>query len=336
MGHLDQPLNTFWQLFFRPTGSSRWSDDASDLAVATNGGILLATQNGRSLLVGIRPANLLDFSPLLLTPDAGRTWVAATPVAALAKSPNALAIDPGGQALALVGANKSTEIFASKDGLATWNKLTTAVELGSSRAGRVCQIAALSAIGFAAGQALVGASCRRPGVVGIFTISGGGWRLVGPSLPASLDGGTVTVLGLVKTSRGICALLRVSSSDESVLVAAWTQVPGSRWQVSQELDLQRSARAVSFGLYGTMGLFMLSAGAAGAESLRMLSGPGAVWGTLPAPPPNTSTMAVGPAGRLDALATKGTAFTDWQLDSGSGRWTKLQVINVAIQYGSSS
>jgi len=336
MGHLDQPLNTFWQLFFRPNGSSRWSDDVSDLAVATNGGILLAPKNGRSLLVGVRPANLLDFSPLLVTPDSGRTWVPATPVAALAKAPDALATEPGGQALALVGAHKTTEILASKDGLTTWHELTTAAELGASRAGRSCRIGALSAIGFAAGQALLGAGCARPGVVGIFTISPEGWKLVGPSLPASLDGDTVAVLGLLRTSRGICALLGVSSSNDRVLIGAWTNGPVSQWQLSQELKLQSSARGVSFGPYGAMGLFVLSSGAQGAEHLSSLPGPGTAWSSLPAPPPNTWTLAFGPAGRVDALAAKGTSFTDWRLDTGSARWTKRQVINVAIQYGSSS
>jgi len=42
MGHLDQPLNTFWQLFFRPTGGALWSDRAAALAVATNGGLVVA------------------------------------------------------------------------------------------------------------------------------------------------------------------------------------------------------------------------------------------------------------------------------------------------------
>ena len=154
MGHLDQPLNTFWQLFFRPTGGTRWSDFASDLAVATNGGILLATQNGRSLLVGIRPANLLDFSPLLVTPNGGRTWVAATPVAALAAHPNSLAIEPGGQALAFVRARAAAaEILVSQDRPFDLGRVdNSGGELGSSSAGRSCRLAALSAVGYAAGR----------------------------------------------------------------------------------------------------------------------------------------------------------------------------------------
>ena len=44
MGHLDQPLNTFWQLFYRPAGAKAWSNQASALAVATNGGIVVSSE----------------------------------------------------------------------------------------------------------------------------------------------------------------------------------------------------------------------------------------------------------------------------------------------------
>ena len=94
MGHLDQPLNTFWQLFFRAKGATRWSDYASALAVATNGGLLVATPNGRSLVVGIRPANLLDYSPLLVTANNGRTWIPASPSARSRDVPTPLRSNP--------------------------------------------------------------------------------------------------------------------------------------------------------------------------------------------------------------------------------------------------
>ena len=42
MGHLDDPDNTFWQLFFRPAGSIAWSNQVEATATATNGGLVLA------------------------------------------------------------------------------------------------------------------------------------------------------------------------------------------------------------------------------------------------------------------------------------------------------
>ena len=102
MGHLDQPLNTFWQLFFRPRGARQWSNTASALAVATNGGLVLATDAGKSLTIGIRPTNYLAYSPLIVTSNA-RSWSSATPLGALAEQPDALAVTAGGAALGASG-----------------------------------------------------------------------------------------------------------------------------------------------------------------------------------------------------------------------------------------
>ena len=63
MGDLGQPLNTFWQLLFRPAGTM-WSDHVEATAVATNGGLVLAS-GGR--LAGGRRAPLQR--PDVLTPD---------------------------------------------------------------------------------------------------------------------------------------------------------------------------------------------------------------------------------------------------------------------------
>ena len=101
MGHLDQPLNTFWQLFFRPRGGRFWSDQAAALAVATNGGLVLV-RRGAGSSIGIRAVNKLDYSPLIVTSDA-RSWSPAGPIGALADEPDALAISAGGEAMALLG-----------------------------------------------------------------------------------------------------------------------------------------------------------------------------------------------------------------------------------------
>ena len=46
MGQLDEPLNTFWQLLYRPAGGTRWSNQVEATVVATNGGIVLAPLGG--------------------------------------------------------------------------------------------------------------------------------------------------------------------------------------------------------------------------------------------------------------------------------------------------
>ena len=102
MGHLDEPLNTFWQLFFRPTGSASWSNQVKATAVATNGGLVLASPGGPGLLVGVRPTNLLTFSPLIYTSDAGRSWSTGLLADGLAARPDALAAASASRMLALV------------------------------------------------------------------------------------------------------------------------------------------------------------------------------------------------------------------------------------------
>jgi hypothetical protein len=47
-------------------------------------------------------------------------------------------------------------------------------------------------------------------------------------------------------------------------------------------------------------------------------------------------MVFGAAGRVDALVVEDTVFTDWGLAPATGRWTREQVMNVPIQFGSSS
>lgn len=95
MGDLNQPLNTFWQLMFRPEGSSTWSDRVEATAVATNGGLAMAT-SASSLIVGVRPSDDLTFSPLISTTDSGRSWSNGLLDQGLAARPRSLAEGPAG------------------------------------------------------------------------------------------------------------------------------------------------------------------------------------------------------------------------------------------------
>jgi len=336
MGHLDQPLNTFWQLFFRRRGASAWSDLASDLAVATNGGLVLATSSQKDLAVGVRPANLLEFSPLLVTSDAGHSWTPANPVAALANQPDSLAIGTGGGALALTTtANGEQEVLESPGQLTDWHELTTSTQLGASAGGRSCGLGSLTAVGMGAATPLVAASCRRPGIVGIFSEAQTGWELAGPTLSPSLGAGSVDVIGLLPTAGGVCALLVVSIGHTTGLLAAWRSGGGTAWTTSSVLALG-SRQVESFGPDGGAGFFLLAASEGGPDSVEVMSGPGASWRGLPSPPVHTETLVFAPTGRVDALAADDTIFTDWTLQAASASWSRSQVVNVPVQFGSSS
>lgn len=331
MGDLDQPLNTFWQLFFRPQRSSTWSDMASALAVATNGGLVLAP-NANSLAVGIRPSNRLEYSPLLVTSGGGHSWSPASPIAALVDEPDSLAVGASGAALALTTGAGGQAVLESAGGLAGWQSLTSVSKLQSSPAGRACDLLALTAVSTSAAGVLIGGDCRRAGVAGLFAEAAGGWLRIGPTLPAGLEHGFVDVLALQPAASGLSALLAVSDGRGTSLEAAWTS-NGSTWVVSPALDLG-TEQVASVGADGKGGLFVLTSQSA-SESIEVLSGPGGSWSALPNPPAGTKTVVFGPTGKIDALSVDDTTFTDWSLSDSSSSWTRTQVIDVPIQFGSS-
>jgi hypothetical protein len=340
MGHLDQPLNTFWQLFFRPTGAKSWSNRASALAVATNGGLVLATDGGKALVVGIRTTNYLQFSPLIVTSNA-REWTPATPISALVDTTDALARNARGDSLALVGEAKAAQVLASPGGLSGWRTLVTKTQLSNSRSGRDCGVLSLTAVGYFGDEELVGTSCSRTGTVGVFAAPIGGkrpvsWELVGPRLARSFGRSRSDVLGLEASANGFCALVKVEKGSAPALVAACTTTGATRWTVSPALPVTGFDDVVSFGPTGGLGLFTLVSGSAGRPELAVFRGSSLRWEIVPPPPPGTVTVAFLPGGKLDAFVVDDTVCTDWQLASGTGRWVKVQRMQVAIQFGSSS
>jgi hypothetical protein len=169
-------------------------------------------------------------------------------------------------------------------------------------------------------------SCARRGVAGVFADTGGAWQAAGPVLPAEFGGDQVQVLGLARTmlantGSGDAALLRAGTD----LVAAWSD--GARWTVSAPVAAG-GVRASGFGPGGSVWVLL------GGGRAETIGGPGRSWAALPALPAGTATLAPGPGSGYDALAVSGSRLTVWQLTAAA--WTKVQVINVPILYGSSS
>jgi hypothetical protein len=336
MGNLQQTLNTFWQLFLRRPGAASWSNQVEATATATNGGLVLASARGRSVIVGIRPSALLTYSPLIATSDSGRTWSDGLVTEGLVARPDALAADASGQALALVNNRDRTEVLSSGGGLSNWRAVISQSALADAPGqGPSCGLGSLTAVGYLAGQALIGGSCSRPGVVGLFSQSAGVWRLVGPALPRSLERGRVEVLALGAAGASTSALLAVSSGNRANLVAAWSGSRG-RWSTSSPLPLRPDEQVASFGPADGSGLFVLLKAASGADRLFVSEGPTSAWRELPSPPPGTTTVAFGGGAPPSALVARATVATVWSLGSSSSAWTESQVIHVPIQYGSSS
>jgi hypothetical protein len=319
--------NNFWQLFVRPAGSQTWRL-VTPPGVASNGGLALAGLPGQSALAAFLPSQALAFSPLATTSDSGRTWSAGVLDARLASVPDALAAAPGGSRLLALLADGS--IDAAGPGAAAWSPIASTRSLSSAPAGRSCSPAAPTAVSVSpSGAPLLAVACTRPGVAGIFAYAAGTWRAAGPPLPAAEAGRRVQVLRLTSTPAGEIALLAARSGQSADLLAAWSS-DGTHWTVSGPLNVgAETVRSSGFAAAGAV--WALLAGGQAAT----IAGKNAAWRRLPQSPPDSAALALGPAGRVDALAAHGAKLTDWRLASGSGGWRKTQVLDVPIQYGSS-
>jgi len=324
MGGSATSENNFWQVFVRPAGASRWSLVTPE-GVADNGG-LVATggAGGTSVLVGFRPSQALAFSPLAVSSDTGKNWTPGLLDADLADVPDAMAAAPSGQTLALLS-DGSIEAAATAGAAAAgqWSRLTTLSALAASAPGRSCGLGAVNAVSFGINNVPMAAgSCVRRGVAGVFADTGGAWQAAGPVLPGGFGGDQVQVLGLTRTADGNAALLAAGSD----LLAAWSD--GGHWTVSGPV----ASGGVSASGFGADGSVWVLLGGGRAETI---SGPGSSWQALPPVPAGTAALAPGAgSGGYDALAVSGSKLTVWQLTAGA--WAKVQVINVPIQYGSSS
>jgi hypothetical protein len=334
MGHLDQPLNTFWQLFYRPNASASWTNEVEATATATNGGLLLASPGGQHLDVGIRPSNDLTFSPLISTTDGGSSWSNGLVVPGLAARPFGLASDPSGLSLAVVDGHGGTEVMASEGDLSHWHALVSEGALASTPEGRSCGLGSITAVASVGADAVVGGSCGRPGVVGIFVERSGAWHLAGPSLPATSHGARAEVLGLQTSGGGISALVAIVEGGRTSVAAAWMGTDG-RWSVSPLLRTTPTDTVTSFGPADGVGYFLLLTAPGGSEVLDVVDGPQLGWQQLPTPPAGTATVAIEPASPAAALVVDTSILTVWTLAPQADVWTKVQRIDVPIQYGSS-
>jgi hypothetical protein len=134
----------------------------------------------------------------------------------------------------------------------------------------------------------------------------------------------------------LSALLGVSGGAGTSLVAAWSDDGGQSWTTSPALALAGGQQLVSYGLAGPSEIFVLTDHGSGAPGLNLADGPGSAWEHIAPPPAGTATIAPGTAGTLDALVTDDTVLSVWTLAPKATRWVKGQVIDVPIQFGSSS
>jgi hypothetical protein len=341
MGHLGDFLNTFWQLFVRSSSGDGWVT-VTPPGVADNGGLVITDGPNGGLLAGFLPNQDLIFSPLSVTTDGGHTWTGVYFPQGLAAVPDALGGATSGSTLGLGRSTSGTLLETGVDltSLSSWRSVTTAGHLGHSAPGTRCGVSRLTAIAQGPpGVALIGASCTRRGVVGLFHVAGGDVSAVAVPASSTLAGATVSVLRLVPTATGVAMLLAAHErSGRTALVAGWLATAAQSVRLSRPIPVPLSAKLVASGTTPGGGLFVLLQPPGGrAPELADIAPPGSgqsAWDVPPAPPRGTLGVAFSP-GRIDAVTVQSSTLTDFSLDS-SGTWVQSQVVKVPIQYGSSS
>ncbi|HEY2312798.1 MAG TPA: hypothetical protein VGH96_04240 [Streptosporangiaceae bacterium] len=333
MGGSAATFDNFWELFVRPAGAPSWKL-ATPAGVASNGGLVMAATGAASLVTGFRPSQDLKFSPLAATADGGIQWSQNALLSpGLGDVPDALAGSSGGRLIALT---ESGEVETSTSLGATWDRLATQQSLADSPAGRTCDVQALTGAAWTpAGSPVVGASCGKAGVAGIFTYSAGAWRLAGPALPAGLSQDRIDVAALATNGTRTTAILAARTGTGTSLLAAWSADGGAHWQLSPALPAPMQATTAA-------GKPSISIWADGSAGLVLPDGSGAVigwqsagWRALPSLPARTATLALGPGGEPQALSVRAGTMTVWQLDAGSSHWSVAQTVGATIPYGTS-
>lgn len=336
MGRLDQADNTFWEVFSLANGTRRWAL-VTPAGVADNGGLVGTPSGKASFVVAFGTSQLLGFSPVASSADAGTSWQAGVLPSGVTPLPDALASSLSGGFLALVG-DPADGIDSSGGGLSSWHTLSSETAVAASPAGLACGVSAITAVAFApAGTALLGAGCLREGHVGIIASSGGGWRLVGPALPAALSGtgNATSVIGLGTSSTGVSALVAVQGTGGVRLLVASSRTGTGGWSLSPALDLGSSVTLLSTGMLAGGRRFVLL-GDGSQRRVEVLDEGDRRWQALAGAPPTTATIASGPGGSIDAMAVTGSTLTIYRLSGGARSWARTQVTEVPIVYGSSS
>jgi hypothetical protein len=329
-------VNRFWQLFVLGQGSSHWAL-VTPPDIATNAAIAVGVTGSQSAVSGVRPSQLLRFSPLVSTANGGRAWAAGAPSPSLANVPDALAGAPDGHQVIVLGHDGKAAL--ARTAQSAFTTLASPHTLAVTPAGGACEPRLLTAVAFSpAGQPVVAARCSTPGTVGLFARSGTSWHAAGPALPDSLRKQPVEVLRLVRAGDTLTALLQVGTGPAARLLAAWAN-PAGHWTLSAPAPVTRPVVASSsVGADGSLAVQLASGHA------QYLAGPGAAWQALPALPAGHAVVLALPAGgQIEALTADLSLLTVWRLQPGAkgqplsaGQWTKTQTSKIPIQYGSSS
>ncbi len=338
MGHLDDPPNTFWQLFLRPSGNASWSLSTPP-GVADNGGLVVAAPASGPLTAGFLTSADLKFSPVAQTPDSGSTWLPGSLPAALIAVPDAIAAGAGSDLWAIVSGDT---VEASTGDLSTWNPVVTTHDLATSVAG--CPVVAVTAVAAGpVGRPLLGVSCAHGSQIGVLETGSSDvgstvqrWQDIGPQLGGGDSGASTSVLRLEQTADGIAGLAEVKQGGVWSLVAFWGAGTSNQWSQSAPVGVPAGWAVEATGIGGgggQGGSVVLGSGTR--RQVEVIPGPGGGWTAAPPAPNGTAAVAV-IGSETDAFVPAGSRLTVWTCPAGAAGWTRTATITVPIQYGSSN
>jgi len=330
MGKNNGQFDLFSELFSLDAATGRFAL-VTPPGVASNGGLMVAQAGvGSSALVGFGVSQDLEFSPLALSTNDGRTWNPGGLAQGLDSVPSAVGINEQGDALALVG-RVAQAVLERSGGLTDWKTDVSRAALGATVVGRRCEVASLEAVAVAAdGSPVVGASCKEKAVPGIFVRAGGSWRLAAVPVPDALKGDAFSVLRLGPSSVLLAAVGRATS-----VVAARQTGAAGQWLLSPPLAIPSSGELLATGT-GPGGRQFAVLRDAGTERAWVIGGASPTWHSLAALPSRTATIAFLPNGDVEALSVDDTSLTVWRNGTDGRGWAKVQAVTVPIAFGSSS
>ena len=330
MGKNNGQFDLFSELFSLDTATGRFAL-VTPPGVASNGGLMVAQAGvGPSALIGFGVSQDLEFSPLALSTNDGRTWNPGGLAQGLDAVPSAVGFNEQGDALALVG-RATQAVLERAGGLTDWKTDVSRATLAGTAVGRRCDVGSLEAVAVASdGSPVVGASCSERAVPGIFVRAGASWHLATVPVPDALQGDAFSVLRLGPSS----ALLAAVGHSTSVVAARQTGAAG-RWLLSPALAIPRSGELLATGT-GPGGRQFVVLRNGGTERAWVIGGPSATWHALAALPNRTATIAFLPNGQVEALSVDDTSLTVWRNGADGTGWAKVQAVTVPIAFGSSS
>lgn len=208
MGNLADPSNTYWQVLTSTPSSMRFTVVTAAVAVATNGGILVAP-GSTPATIALRPTNKLRFSPVLrASGSASQYWLPRQPLPGAARSISSSA----GASIAVVGSGESAKVITENSASSLWRVRSTLSSMEQVAAFRSCSPTALTSATFdASGNLVVGVDCAHSGATPFFRLEGGTWKPI--SLSFGSARGSASVLYMAAPGKTLAAIVDICSGE---------------------------------------------------------------------------------------------------------------------------